>query len=145
MSKVIDAAIEALSVRLAGGFDGMAKFVIPGEGSIMVDGAGVREERPGRCVARADVRDHPRVEAQPADPVVHAHARTCPDRAVRGDGGQSGHAPLRQTRSAPYRRSQTSSITRRKANAGDRSARAFTAPSSTRPANWLRAAVGSRS
>lgn len=42
MSKVIDGAVEALAARLAGGFDGVAKFVIPGEGSIMVDGAGVR-------------------------------------------------------------------------------------------------------
>ena len=42
MSKVIDGAVEALAARLAGGFDGVAKFVIPGEGAIMVDGAGVR-------------------------------------------------------------------------------------------------------
>lgn len=41
MSKVIDAAVQALAVRLAGGFDGVAKFVIPGEGAIMVDGSGV--------------------------------------------------------------------------------------------------------
>ena len=43
MSKVIDTAVAALAARFAGGFDGVAKFVIPGEGSIMVDGAGVRE------------------------------------------------------------------------------------------------------
>ena len=42
MSKVIDTAVQALSERLAGGFEGVAKFVIPGEGSIMLDGAGVR-------------------------------------------------------------------------------------------------------
>lgn len=42
MSKAIDAAVEALSARLPGGFDGVAKFVIPDEGTIMVDGAGVR-------------------------------------------------------------------------------------------------------
>ena len=42
MSTVIDGAVEALAARLAGGFDGVAKFVIPGEGAIMVDGAGVR-------------------------------------------------------------------------------------------------------
>ena len=42
MSKVIDTAVQALGVRLSGGFDGVAKFVIPGEGTIMVDGAGVR-------------------------------------------------------------------------------------------------------
>ncbi len=43
MSKVIDGAIQALTAKLAGGFDGVAKFVIPGEGSIMLDSAGVRE------------------------------------------------------------------------------------------------------
>ena len=42
MSKVIEGAVEALAARLSGGFDGVAKFVIPGEGAIMVDGAGVR-------------------------------------------------------------------------------------------------------
>ena len=42
MSKVIDTAVALLATRLAGGFDGVAKFVIPGEGAIMVDGAGVR-------------------------------------------------------------------------------------------------------
>ena len=42
MSAVIDAAVAELSSKLAGGFDGVAKFVIPGEGSIMLDGAGAR-------------------------------------------------------------------------------------------------------
>ena len=42
MSKVIEGAVEALAGRLTDGFDGVAKFVIPGEGAIMVDGAGVR-------------------------------------------------------------------------------------------------------
>lgn len=42
MSVMIDAAIDALSARLSGGFDGVAKFVIPGEGAIMMDGGGVR-------------------------------------------------------------------------------------------------------
>lgn len=41
MSDVINAAVEALSKKLSG-FDGSAKFVIPGEGAIMADGAGVR-------------------------------------------------------------------------------------------------------
>jgi len=39
---VIEAAVAALSGKLADGFDGSAKFVISGEGAIMVDGAGVR-------------------------------------------------------------------------------------------------------
>jgi putative sterol carrier protein len=42
MSGVIDAAVAALAARLGTGFAGSAKFVIPGEGAIMIDGAGVR-------------------------------------------------------------------------------------------------------
>jgi putative sterol carrier protein len=42
MSEVVDAAVEALGKKLAGGFDGIAKFVIEGEGAIMLDGTGVR-------------------------------------------------------------------------------------------------------
>lgn len=42
MSAVIDTAVEQLSAKVAGGFDGVAKFVIKGEGAIMLDGTGVR-------------------------------------------------------------------------------------------------------
>lgn len=42
MSQVIDAAVTALTAKLNGGFDGVAKFVIPGEGAIMMDASGVR-------------------------------------------------------------------------------------------------------
>ncbi|MEO5621573.1 MAG: SCP2 sterol-binding domain-containing protein [Cypionkella sp.] len=42
MSDVIEAAVKALSAKLANGFDGVAKFVIEAEGAIMVDPAGVR-------------------------------------------------------------------------------------------------------
>ncbi|OYW60054.1 MAG: sterol carrier family protein [Rhodobacterales bacterium 32-66-7] len=42
MSAMIDAAVQALNAKLTGGFDGVAKFVIPGEGAIMLDPAGVR-------------------------------------------------------------------------------------------------------
>ena len=55
MSKVIDGAVEALAARLAGGFEGVAKFVIPGEGAIMVDGAGVRAAKEGAADEEADV------------------------------------------------------------------------------------------
>ncbi len=41
MSDVISTAVEALTAKLAGGFDAVAKFVIAGEGAIMVDGTGV--------------------------------------------------------------------------------------------------------
>lgn len=42
MSNVIDAAVSAISAKMGGGFDGSAKFVIEGEGAVIVDGAGVR-------------------------------------------------------------------------------------------------------
>lgn len=42
MSDVIDKAIEALKAKFSGGFDGVAKFVIPGEGAIVLDAQGVR-------------------------------------------------------------------------------------------------------
>lgn len=42
MSAVIDAAVAALGQKLSGGFSGIAKFVIPGEGAIIIDGNGVR-------------------------------------------------------------------------------------------------------
>lgn len=42
MSNVIPQAVEALRAKLSGGFDATAKFVIEGEGAIMLDGDGVR-------------------------------------------------------------------------------------------------------
>jgi putative sterol carrier protein len=42
MSKVIDAAIAALSAKLGTGYDGVAKFVLLGEGAIICDASGVR-------------------------------------------------------------------------------------------------------
>lgn len=41
MSATIDAAIAVLSEKVQG-FDGVAKFVVTGEGAIMIDEAGVR-------------------------------------------------------------------------------------------------------
>ncbi len=58
MSEMIDAAVRALSAKLSGGYDGVAKFVIPGEGAIMLDGQGVRagdEEAEVTLTAEADV------------------------------------------------------------------------------------------
>lgn len=57
MSDVVDAAVTALSEKLAGGFDGVAKFVIEGEGAIMLDAEGVRagdEEADVTLTASAD-------------------------------------------------------------------------------------------
>ncbi len=42
MSTIIDKAVETLAAKVAGGFDGSAKFVINGEGSILLDAQGVR-------------------------------------------------------------------------------------------------------
>mgnify|MGYP001766468650 FL=1 len=42
MSDVVNAAVAALSEKLSGGLPGTAKFVIAGEGALMVDGTGVR-------------------------------------------------------------------------------------------------------
>lgn len=42
MSDVIAAAVEKLAEKLEGGFDGVARFDIEGEGSIIVDSDGVR-------------------------------------------------------------------------------------------------------
>ncbi|MFW5654161.1 MAG: SCP2 sterol-binding domain-containing protein [Roseicyclus sp.] len=47
MSDVIDAAVAAISEKLDGGFDGSAKFVIEGEGAVIVDGAGARAATEG--------------------------------------------------------------------------------------------------
>jgi putative sterol carrier protein len=58
MSEMIDAAVQALSAKLNGGFDGVAKFVIPGEGAIMLDPSGVRagdEEADVTLTAEAEV------------------------------------------------------------------------------------------
>lgn len=42
MSDVITAAVASLNSKIEGGFDGLAKFVIEGEGGIVVDGDGAR-------------------------------------------------------------------------------------------------------
>jgi putative sterol carrier protein len=43
MSDIVTAAVAALSDKIgADGFDGVAKFMIEGEGGIMIDGAGAR-------------------------------------------------------------------------------------------------------
>ncbi|WP_333818033.1 SCP2 sterol-binding domain-containing protein [Tabrizicola sp.] len=58
MSEMIDAAVKALSAKLSGGFDGVAKFVINGEGVIMLDAQGVRagdEDADVTLTANADV------------------------------------------------------------------------------------------
>ncbi len=58
MSAVIDAAVAALGEKFSGGFSGIAKFVIPGEGAIVIDGNGVRsgdDDADVTLTAEADV------------------------------------------------------------------------------------------
>lgn len=50
MSDVITAAVAALNSKIEGGFEGNAKFVIDGEGGIVVDADGARA-----CEDEADV------------------------------------------------------------------------------------------
>ncbi|SEN44813.1 SCP-2 sterol transfer family protein [Pseudorhodobacter antarcticus] len=57
MSAVIDAAVARLSAKVQG-FDGVAKFVVTGEGAIMIDDTGVRagdEEADVTLTANAEV------------------------------------------------------------------------------------------
>jgi putative sterol carrier protein len=58
MSEVVNEAVRLLSEKLSGGFDGSAKFVIEGEGAIMLDATGVRagdEPADVTLTAEADV------------------------------------------------------------------------------------------
>ena len=57
MSDVMTKALEGLSAKVSS-FDGVAKFVIPGEGAIMIDQNGVRaadEDADVTLTAEADV------------------------------------------------------------------------------------------
>lgn len=42
MSEMIEKAVEAMNAKIDGGFDSTAKFVIEGEGAIMLDADGAR-------------------------------------------------------------------------------------------------------
>lgn len=42
MSDIIDGAVKALNEKMDGGFDGLAKFQIEDEGSVMIDADGAR-------------------------------------------------------------------------------------------------------
>ena len=44
MSDVIDTAVAALNNKIEDGFDGLAKFVVGDEGSIMIDSDGARAQ-----------------------------------------------------------------------------------------------------
>ena len=42
MSDVISEAVSQLNAKISGGFDGSAKFVIVGEGAVIIDSTGAR-------------------------------------------------------------------------------------------------------
>lgn len=57
MSEVIEQGVEALNTKLDEGFDGTAKFVVDGEGAIMLDSDGARigdEEADVTMIASAE-------------------------------------------------------------------------------------------
>lgn len=57
MSSIIDAAVQALQEKLGEGFDGTVKFVINGEGAVIVGPDGVRaaaEDEDADCTLSAD-------------------------------------------------------------------------------------------
>lgn len=87
MSEVLSKAVDALNARLDGGFDGTAKFVIEGEGAIMIDDAGARaadEEADVTLTADADT-----FEAILDGDLNPTAAFMCGKLAVDGDMGQA--------------------------------------------------------
>lgn len=55
MSETIDRAVTSINERVDGGFDGTAKFVIEGEGTIMLDEDGARAgDEPADVTLTAD-------------------------------------------------------------------------------------------
>jgi putative sterol carrier protein len=52
---VIDEAVTAINAKVGGGFDGCVKFVIEGEGSVMLDSEGARAgDEPAEVTLTAD-------------------------------------------------------------------------------------------
>lgn len=71
MSDVIASAIEALSAKMSGGLDGSAKFAINGEGSIVMDGDGVRASNAAADVTlSADAETFRNILSGAADPTA---------------------------------------------------------------------------
>lgn len=55
MSAIVSAAVAALNEKVSGRFAGLAKFVIEGEGAIMLDGNGARAaDEPADVTLSAD-------------------------------------------------------------------------------------------
>ncbi|WP_299190710.1 SCP2 sterol-binding domain-containing protein [uncultured Litoreibacter sp.] len=87
MSDVITKAVEALSAKLDGGFDGSVKFAIEGEGAIMVDANGVRAGDEGaECTMSADAETFEAILDGDLNPTA---AFMSGKLAVDGDMGQA--------------------------------------------------------
>ena len=57
MSEIIDEAVKALAGRIGAGFEGVVKFVLEGEGAIMVEALSV--EASGHSGGLADAKSEP--------------------------------------------------------------------------------------
>lgn len=71
MSDVIDAAVEALNAKLTDGFSAVAKFVLEGEGAVMIDGDGARAgDDEAEVTLTADAEDFKAMLAGELDPTA---------------------------------------------------------------------------
>ncbi|MEM6408695.1 MAG: SCP2 sterol-binding domain-containing protein [Pseudomonadota bacterium] len=87
MSDVISKAVEALQAKMDGGFDGSVKFDIAGEGTIMVDSAGVRAgDEDAECTLSADAETFEAILDGDLNPTA---AFMSGKLAVDGDMGQA--------------------------------------------------------
>jgi len=87
MSDVIEAAVKAMSEKLNGVFDGSAKFVIEGEGAVMLDENGVREgDEAAEVTLTADVDTFRAILGGDLDPTT---AFMTGKLSVDGDMGQA--------------------------------------------------------
>ncbi len=87
MSDVITKAVEALSAKMEGGFDGTVKFDIEGEGSIIIDANGVRAgDDEADCTLSADAETFEAILDGELNPTA---AFMSGKLAVDGDMGQA--------------------------------------------------------
>ncbi len=71
MSNVINKAVEELSAKIDGGFDGTVKFDISGEGQIMIDSDGVRAgDEEAECTMSADAETFQAILAGDLNPTT---------------------------------------------------------------------------
>ncbi len=87
MSAVIDAAVAALNIKVAGGFAGSAKFVITGEGALVIDANGARAgDEPTDVTLTADAETFQGMMSGDVNPTAAFMAGKL---AVDGDMGQA--------------------------------------------------------